>query len=94
MRPLNGYVLVKELQNNGSTTPEGIVLPDTLDLAYEIGAVVAVCGGESIAAEGNLVAYHANAGVRIMIEGSYCRWVLESNLLAVLEEDCMGGGRN
>jgi co-chaperonin GroES (HSP10) len=42
MRPLNGYVFVKEVQNNGDVTPAGIKLPDTLELQYEIGAVLSV----------------------------------------------------
>ena len=98
MRPLYQNVFVKELQNNGNTTPEGIVLPETIELQYEIGAVIAVGEGTPlpdggfrppIVKPGNLVAYHAGSGVRVMVGADACRLVLESNIIAVLEENCV-----
>lgn len=110
MRVLNNNILIKELQNNGNTTPEGVIMPDTIKLGYEIGAVIAVSEAaiEDPASmtleqkvqllekrpnvrEGNLIAYHANSGVRIMLEGEACRFILEGNVLAVLEENVIEG---
>jgi co-chaperonin GroES (HSP10) len=102
MRPLNAYVFVKELQNNGDVTPAGIKLPDTLNLPYEIGAVIAVGEGiplpdgtlrPHVVKPGNLVAYHANSGVpfQVMFEAGResCRFLLGDNIFAVLEENCI-----
>ncbi len=102
MKTLNGNILVKELQNNGSVTPEGVILPDSLELPYEIGAVIVVHAGteradgsvrEPMVRPGNLIAYRANAGTRIMIPGGEdggmlsCRFVAEGFIIAILEDD-------
>ena len=97
MRTLNNNILVKELQNNGDVTPEGVILPETLKLGYEIGVVITVSEPvysddpgatyKPMVQAGNLVAYHANSGVPVMIGGEACRFVMEGNILAVLEEN-------
>ncbi len=102
MRPLNSYVFVKEVQNNGDVTPAGLKLPDTLSLAYEIGAVLSVGEGVPLpdgtirphaVQPGNLVAYHANSGIpfQVMFEAGResCRFLLGDNIFAVLNENCI-----
>lgn len=93
MRMLNKYVLVQEIQNNGEITPGGVVLPETLEQQYELGAVAAVDEAEDANGNpvsrlkvGNLVAYHANSGVRFRVDNHGCRFLLEANVMAVLEE--------
>jgi co-chaperonin GroES (HSP10) len=73
--------------------PGGVIIPEAIEQQYEIGAVIAThdCkdadGNPATRVKaGNLVAYHANSGVRFRVEGRGCRFILESNILAVLEE--------
>lgn len=89
MRTLNNYVLLKELQNNGDVTPEGVILPETIKLQYEIGLVITTHENNSSVETGNLIAYNANSGVRIMMEGQSCRFILEGNIIAILQENAL-----
>jgi co-chaperonin GroES (HSP10) len=95
MRVLNYNVLIKEIVNNGETTPEGVIVPETIKQGYEIAVVVAPWedeGGEQKpkVKAGNLIAYHANSGIQIRIENEPCRFIMEANILAVLKEDIIG----
>ena len=97
IRPMGSYIMIKELENNGDVTPEGVVIPEAIQRGYELGAVVETHDGqpmpdgtirESALRQGNLVAYTAGAGVPMHIGGLGFRFIFESNVVAVLEEDC------
>jgi len=96
MRPMNGHILVRELQVNGSITPAGVVLPEPINCQYEIGSVLAIHEDTDDDGRlttkldlGNLVAYRAGAGVAIRVQDTQCRFLFEANVIAVLEEKPM-----
>jgi co-chaperonin GroES (HSP10) len=98
MRALYDNVIVKELQRNGDTTPEGVILPETIKLQFEVGLVVDVGPGrvlpdgtmnKPMVAVGNVVAYPAGIGIAMTVQGQPCRWLSAGVFFAVLEEDAL-----
>lgn len=94
IRPLNGYILIEPLAGE-TTTPSGIVLPDTAQEKPSYGTVVAV-GSDQVLPNGQVlyspvivgekVVYKKWGGDEMKIKGKEYKLVRFDDLMAILED--------
>ena len=93
IKPLSDYVLIDPVQKD-TTTPSGIVIPDTAKEKPQQGKVVAVGPGKRDTEGdrmpmdlkvGDTVMYKKWGGTEVKVEGKEMLLVKEEDILAVLE---------
>ena len=93
IKPLSNYILIKPLERE-TTTPSGIVIPDSAKEKPQEGEVIALGPGkkdengkiiEMSVEEGDVVIYKNWGGKEIKIEGEDHLLLKEDDLLAIVE---------
>src|SRR5687768_320261 len=94
IRPLNGYILIEPLAGE-TTTPSGIVLPDSAQEKPSYGTVVAI-GGDQVLPNGQVlyspvtvgekVVYKKWGGDEMKVKGKEYKLVRFDDLMAILED--------
>lgn len=93
IKPLHDYVLIEPLEKE-TTTPSGIVIPDSAKEKPQEGRVVAVGKGKKddagkktpmMVKKGDIVMYKKWGGTEVKVEGKELLLVREEDLLAVVE---------
>ncbi len=92
IKPLSDYVLIEPLQKE-TTTPSGIVIPDTAKEKPQEGKILAVGPGkvedgkkiELSVKVGDVVMYKKWGGTEVKVEGKDMLLVREEDILAVIE---------
>lgn len=93
IKPLSDYLLIEPLEKE-TTTPSGIVIPDTAKEKPQEGKIVAVGPGRTNdkgevvkmqVSKGDVVMYKKWGGTEIKFEGKDMLLVKEEDILAVVE---------
>lgn len=93
IKPLADYILVEPLQKE-TTTPGGIVIPDTAKEKPQEGKVIAVGPGkkdeegeyiEMSVKKGDVIMYKKWGGTEVKIEGKDYLLVREEDVIALVE---------
>lgn len=95
IKPLFDNVLIEPLERE-TTTPSGIVIPDTAKEKPQEGKIVAVGSGgtdsegkkiEMTVKKGDIVMYKKWGGTEIKVEGKDMLLVKQEDILAIVEGD-------
>ena len=93
LQPLGDRVVVEAEEDTGSTTPSGLVIPDTAKEKPQIGTVVAVGPGgldddggrlPMDVKEGDRVLYSKFAGTEVKLDGNEYLVLAARDLLAIV----------
>ncbi len=92
LKPLGDRIIVKPKEDETSTTPSGLVIPDTAKEKPQLGDVMAVGPGEFQAGErlpldvkvGDVVVYSKYGGTEIKFEGQDFLILSSRDVLAVI----------
>jgi chaperonin GroES len=96
IKPLYDRVLVKRIENE-STTPGGIIIPDTAQEKTQSGSVVAVGPGKVLSdgqvramqvQQGSTVLFGKYSGTEIKVDGQEYLILREDELLGEICTDC------
>jgi chaperonin GroES len=91
IRPLHDRVLVKRLESGATTSPGGIIIPDTVKEKPQEGEVVAVGSGKSLE-NGKVQPMNVKVGDKILF-GKYSGTdvkIDEQDYLIMREDDILG----
>ncbi len=92
LKPLGDRIIVKPKEDETSTTPSGLVIPDTAKEKPQLGDVMAVGPGEFQdgerlpldVKEGDIVVYSKYGGTEIKFEGQEFLILSSRDVLAVI----------
>jgi chaperonin GroES len=92
LKPLGDRIIVKPKEDDTSTTPSGLVIPDTAKEKPQLGDVMAVGPGEFQdgerlpldVKEGDVVVYSKYGGTEIKFEGQEFLILSSRDVLAVI----------
>jgi chaperonin GroES len=92
LKPLGDRIIVKPKEDDTSTTPSGLVIPDTAKEKPQLGDVMAVGPGEFQdgerlpldVKEGDIVVYSKYGGTEIKFEGQEFLILSSRDVLAVI----------
>ncbi len=92
LKPLGDRIIVKPKEDETSTTPSGLVIPDTAKEKPQLGDVMAVGPGEFQdgdripldVSEGDVVVYSKYGGTEIKFEGQEFLILSSRDVLAVI----------
>jgi len=92
LKPLGDRIIVKPKEDDTSTTPSGLVIPDTAKEKPQLGDVMAVGPGEFQdgerlpldVEEGDVVVYSKYGGTEIKFEGQEFLILSSRDVLAVI----------
>jgi chaperonin GroES len=92
LKPLGDRIIVKPKEDENSTTPSGLVIPDTAKEKPQLGDVMAVGPGEFQdgerlpldVKEGDIVVYSKYGGTELKFEGQEFLILSSRDVLAVI----------